>query len=376
MTLPISYVIFRLDVANLKSKILYSHPSYNSLEGCLRYQDISLRNRGKGAKCVMKNKIEDFYVTQFAERGFTPAPNNLDYCEVGTTWQLNDNIGTGTFWIYNRQNLFDIKIHDFYLNEDTILDFNWPECLSIMQFDSISGEELSPYRRLEAGSVKSFIGGYSTYKVLIHKKIPIRTVGIEIMPAYYEDYLKEQYPDEYANPLKAFEAVGQTADFPEMSRLLKQVEAYRGNGISAGLFYEGKVAEAISLIVEWSRLQQQRKEVRKKLSAQDVQQLENLTLYLNDHCIQDIPLKQIVRISCMSARKLQTAFKEYHGCTITEYIQQRRMSQAETLLAKTDLSIGQVAQSVGYTSASRFAELFRKSTGLLPLEYRKVSQRK
>ena len=84
----------------------------------------------------MKNKIEDFYVTQFAERGFTPAPNNLDYCEVGTTWQLNDNIGTGTFWIYNRQNLFDIKIHDFYLNEDTILDFNWPECLSIMQFDA------------------------------------------------------------------------------------------------------------------------------------------------------------------------------------------------------------------------------------------------
>lgn len=46
----------------------------------------------------MKNKIEDFYVTQFAERGFTPAPNNLDYCEVGTTWQLNDKIGAGTFW--------------------------------------------------------------------------------------------------------------------------------------------------------------------------------------------------------------------------------------------------------------------------------------
>ena len=54
----------------------------------------------------MKNKIEDFYVTQFAERGFTPAPNSLDYCEVGTTWQLNDKIGTGTFWIYNRQDLF------------------------------------------------------------------------------------------------------------------------------------------------------------------------------------------------------------------------------------------------------------------------------
>ena len=53
----------------------------------------------------MKNKIEDFYVTQFAERGFTLAPNSLDYCEVGTTWQLNGKIGTGTFWIYNRKDL-------------------------------------------------------------------------------------------------------------------------------------------------------------------------------------------------------------------------------------------------------------------------------
>lgn len=324
----------------------------------------------------MKNMIEDFYVTQFAERGFVPAPDNQEYCEVGTTWKLNTEIGAGTFWIYNRQNLFDIKIHNFYLNEDTILDFNWPECLSVMQFDSISGEELSPYRRLEAGCVKSFIGGYSTYKILVHKKIPIRTVGIEIMPAYYEDYLKEQYPEEYANPLKAFESIGQTMDFPEMSRLLKQVETYRGSGISAALFYEGKVAETISLIVEWNRLKQNRSETRKRLSAQDIQQLENLTLYLNDHCIQDIPLEQIVRISCMSARKLQIAFKEYHGCTITEYIQQRRMSQAETLLAKTDLSIGQIAQSVGYSSASRFAELFRKSTGLLPGEFRKMARQK
>ena len=97
-------------------------------------------------------------------------------------------------------------------------------------------------------------------------------------------------------------------------KIHRSAEQGKGSGISAGLFYEGKVAEAISLIVEWSRLQQQRKEVRKKLSVQDVQQLENLTLYLNDHCIQDIPLEQIVRISCMSARKLQTAFKEYHGC--------------------------------------------------------------
>ncbi|WP_143099159.1 AraC family transcriptional regulator [Anaeromicropila populeti] len=32
-----------------------------------------------------------------------------------------------------------------------------------------------------------------------------------------------------------------------------------------------------------------------------------------------------------------------------------------------------MAQFIGYTSASRFSELFRKNTGQLPMEYRKLS---
>ena len=161
-----------------------------------------------------------------------------------------------------------------------------------------------------------------------------------------------------------------------MSRLLKQVEAYRGNGISAGLFYEGKSGRSYLTYCRVEPFTTAKKRSPKKTIRSGCSAIRKPNTVPQRSLYQDIPLEQIVRISCMSARKLQTAFKEYHGCTITEYIQQRRMSQAETLLAKTDLSIGQVAQSVGYTSASRFAELFRKSTGLLPLEYRKVSQRK
>lgn len=322
----------------------------------------------------MNTTVEDFYKKQFEARGFLPDPDNQMYCEIGSTWKLSNKIGAGSFWFYGQQDLFGITIHDFYFHEDTVLDFAWPECLSITKYDSISGEELSPYRRLEVGSIKSFIGGYKPYKILIHKKIPIRSIGIEIEPAYYEGYLKEQYPDEYANPHDAFVAVGQTMDFPEMALLLNQVKDYRGSGIAASLFYTAKVAEALSLIVGRNKIARQKSENRKKLSSEDIQLLENLTLYLNDHCMQEIPLKRITQVSCMGARKLQTVFKEYHGCTITEYIQQRRMSQAENLLANTELPIGQIAHTVGYTNASRFAELFRKSTGILPGEYRKMAQ--
>ena len=49
--------------------------------------------------------------------------------------------------------------------------------------------------------------------------------------------------------------------------------------------------------------------------------------------------------------------KQSQGCTITEYVQQRRMSQAEHLLIDTDFTMGQIAEMIGYSTSSRFAEL-------------------
>lgn len=149
---------------------------------------------------------------------------------------------------------------------------------------------------------------------------------------------------------------------------------YRGSGIAAGLYYEAKVAEAVSLVVEEQKKLACRKE--KRLTAQDTAQLENVIAYLNDHYAFEIPLDRLARIACMGTTKLKSSFKQLTGCTITEYIQQRRMSQAEHLLINTDFSMGQIAEMIGYSTSSRFAELFRKSTGILPVEYRKLAREK
>ncbi|WP_459253870.1 helix-turn-helix domain-containing protein [Haloimpatiens myeolchijeotgali] len=76
----------------------------------------------------------------------------------------------------------------------------------------------------------------------------------------------------------------------------------------------------------------------------------------------------------MGTTKLKTTFKNVYKCTITEYIQNRRMGQAEHLLANTDFDIKQIALIVGYKSAGRFSELFKRSTGLQPTKYRELSK--
>ena len=319
----------------------------------------------------MTDVIEEVYAPILTQNGFVPRPENKRFGAMGLCWELIGEHGAGYYWTYGQRDLFDIKIHDFYFNQDMMIEFRLPACLSITYYESVSGEELSPCRPLSAGCTKAFVGGDAPCRVLIHGGIPVRCIGIEIMPAYYEDYLRRQYPGEYVNPLAAFQTLDQTEHFPEMVRLLEQVKNYRGSGIAAKLFYEGKVAEAVSLVVE--RHKGHLPSTKLQLADRDRKQIETVTAYINDHYPCELPLEQLSKIACMGTTKLKTSFRIVHDCTITEYIQQRRMSRAQYLLSGTDLTIGQVAQTVGYKSASRFAELFKKSMGLRPGEYRKIS---
>ena len=254
----------------------------------------------------MSEIIDKFYTPLLTGHGFIRDPDNQQYGDLGICWKLSPEVGEGTYWTYGQKDLYDIKIHNFSFHEDFMLEFSLPECLSITRYDSISGEELSPYRRLSAGCIKTFIGGYTPYKALIHKNIPIRSIGIEIAPAYYEDYLKKLYPEAQINPVDAFRKIDQTSDFPEMSRLLTEIKDYRGEGIAAKLFYEGKVAEAVSMIVEYQKKHPEK--TAHKLSQQDIASVQTVASYLSDHYASDIPLERLTQIACMGTTKLKTCF--------------------------------------------------------------------
>ena len=322
---------------------------------------------------MKRDILTDYYRPLLEQNHFLPTPCPPQFGPAGRCWEISPAVGGGYYWVYAKQDLFDIKIHDFYFHEDQCLDMAIPECISIQRYDSISGEELNPYRRLSAGDIQTIVGGKQRYRALIHKRIPIHSVGVEILPNYYEDILKKQYPDLYFDLPSAFQSVDQAADFPAMSKLLFEVENYRGDGAAAALFYEAKVTEAIALVVDaWKR--QGRREER-PLSAEDAESLRNVVSYIADHYAFDLPLERLASIACMSESKLKSCFRRQFGCSVTQYIQGRRMSQAEHLLIDTDFTMGQIAQMIGYTTSSRFAELFKKSTGILPIEYRRIARR-
>lgn len=318
----------------------------------------------------MKTNRREYYDKLLLESGFKKVDCVKRFCNMGESWEISKELGEGYYWIYENKDLFNIKIHDFFYYSDMIVMEKIPKGLTITYYESISGEELMPYRRLEANIVKTFIGGEKPYKANIHKRIPVRSVGIEIFPEYYEDYLKKNFINDYRNPFNAFRSIDETSDFPQMVLLLNQIKNYKGKGISAKMFYNAKVEEAVALVIDFCKVLEDKKQIN--ISDNDKILLESVVAYLNDHYAFNITLEELSKIACMGITKLKYSFKKMNGCTITEYIQRKRMSQAEHLLSCTDLTINQVAQTVGYKSASRFSELFKKSTGISPKVYRNI----
>lgn len=65
---------------------------------------------------------------------------------------------------------------------------------------------------------------------------------------------------------------------------------------------------------------------------------------------------------------LKKGFKEMFGSTIYDFVQEQRMLKAKMLLMTTDFSVSQVADEIGFTSASNFSSAFKKYAGVLPSE--------
>ena len=318
----------------------------------------------------MKEMENRYYRDLFEKMHFKPCPSPENFPPEGECFELTAAGGSGYYWIYEAGDRYNIKIHDFWFREDTVLDMRIPEALSVTWYESISGEELRPYRKLNCHVVKSFLGGYEPFRALIHRNVPIRSIGIEYRPAYYEAYLKEAFKELYQSPTEAFRSIDETADFPEMTSLFRQLWQYRGGGLPATLYYDAKAAEALSLVFERHRMLNEKKSI--PVSDTDRGILQSLASYIGDHYADELSIDMLAKISCMGTTKLKRCFKAYFHCTVADYIQQVRIDKAEHLLAYTDLPVGEVAKAVGYTAAGHFADLFRKTKGVLPLEYRKM----
>lgn len=83
-----------------------------------------------------------------------------------------------------------------------------------------------------------------------------------------------------------------------------------------------------------------------------------------------IPLEQFLQGEAISTVTFQTIFKQIYGRSPYAYLKHYRMNSAAVQLRESNKSINQIALSLGYSNASKFARAFQDVFGMLPKDYR------
>ena len=110
-----------------------------------------------------------------------------------------------------------------------------------------------------------------------------------------------------------------------------------------------------------------------KCGDQEIQydQVGKMIAYINQNYAAIRNIEQIADQFYISKYHLCRVFKKAMQVTIIEYLNQVRLKNARRLLEASDKEIGAVSELCGYNSVAYFSNIFKRSFGYSPSEYRK-----
>lgn len=107
-----------------------------------------------------------------------------------------------------------------------------------------------------------------------------------------------------------------------------------------------------------------------KINSKDIQRIESIKQKIDDYTLANYFLEGLAQEAGMGTTKFKYLFKELYGMGIFQYIHDRRMNMAKTLLTDSDEPIKSIAGVAGFEYVSNFTAAFKKKFGLTPLQYR------
>ncbi|MFD1956810.1 helix-turn-helix domain-containing protein [Paenibacillus thailandensis] len=104
-------------------------------------------------------------------------------------------------------------------------------------------------------------------------------------------------------------------------------------------------------------------------SERAVSSIEEAKQYIRDHLSEDLSLEAVSAKVFLSPKYLSKLFKEEMGVTYTDYVTGQRMERAKALLEKNNMTVEQIANTVGYATAAYFIKKFKEMHGCTPGNY-------
>lgn len=137
----------------------------------------------------------------------------------------------------------------------------------------------------------------------------------------------------------------------------------------APLYAQGK------LCLLWSKLLSETEKISSAHPADDkLATLKNMIGCIHKRYDEKITLADIAKAGYVSKRTCGMIFRAYQNQTPIEFLNDYRLRKSIELMNNAELTILDIALSVGFSGASYYAESFRRRFGVSPTQYRKIKQ--
>ena len=102
--------------------------------------------------------------------------------------------------------------------------------------------------------------------------------------------------------------------------------------------------------------------------------IQRVARYISEHYSQWLTLEDAAGLVHMEKTYFSKRFKALTGFGFLDYLTQTRLRAAESLLVETELTIGNISETCGFSGSNYFADVFRRYHGISPSEYRVKSR--
>lgn len=98
--------------------------------------------------------------------------------------------------------------------------------------------------------------------------------------------------------------------------------------------------------------------------------IEKIHAYIDERLGEELSLIKIADVAFMNPSYFSRYYKQQTGRNVSEYIHAARLNASKKMLADPRMKVKDIAQLLGFASASYFSIFFKKMTGLTPQEFR------
>ncbi|GGL03466.1 AraC-like DNA-binding protein [Curtobacterium luteum] len=129
--------------------------------------------------------------------------------------------------------------------------------------------------------------------------------------------------------------------------------------------------EVQALLVRMSRGDWAPRRAAEPNSSIALRRAATMAAYIADHAGADVRVADVAAAVHLHPNRAAAVFRSVFGTTVTAFLAQHRVAEAQRLLLTTDLGSGEIATRAGFGSSSAYHQVFRAIVGSPPLRWQR-----